>query len=198
MQVWRDRFLRYTSLRKIGHSFFQRDAIRLARDLIGTILVHRIRGKEYRARIVETEAYVGPLDLASHSSRGRTKRTEVLFGPPGHAYVYLIYGMYEMFNIVAYRAGSGQAVLIRAAEPLDNWKVDLSGPGKLARGLDISRSENGLDLTGNDLFLLRDPGYRPRIGRTRRIGVDYAKEWKDALLRFFDANSTALSARRRV
>jgi DNA-3-methyladenine glycosylase len=106
--------------------------------------------------------------------------------------------MYEMFNIVAYRAGSGQAVLIRAAEPLDNWKVDLSGPGKLARGLDISRSENGLDLTGNDLFLLRDPGYRPRIGRTRRIGVDYAKEWKDALLRFFDANSTALSARRRV
>jgi len=185
-------------MRKIGRSFFQRDAIRLARDLIGTILVHRIRGKEYRARIVETEAYVGPLDLASHSSRGRTKRTEVLFGPPGHAYVYLIYGMYEMFNIVAYRAGSGQAVLIRAAEPLDNWKVDLSGPGKLARGLNISRSENGLDLTGKDLYLLRDPGYRPRIGRTRRVGVDYAKEWKDAQLRFFDVNSEAVSARRFV
>ncbi|HET6365066.1 MAG TPA: DNA-3-methyladenine glycosylase [Nitrospirota bacterium] len=185
-------------MRKIGHSFFQRDAIRLARDLIGTILVRRIRGKEYRARIVETEAYVGPLDLASHSSKGRTKRTEVLFGPRGHAYVYLIYGMYEMFNIVAYRAGSGQAVLIRAAEPLDNWKVDLSGPGKLARGFKISRSENGLDLTGDALFLLHDPGYRPRIGRTRRVGVDYAKEWKDALLRFFDANSAAVSARRHV
>jgi len=198
MPVWREHFLRYPSLRKIGHSFFQRDASSLARDLIGTILVHRIRGKEYRARIVETEAYVGPLDLASHSSKGRTKRTEVLFGPPGHAYVYLIYGMYEMFNIVAHRAGSGQAVLIRAAEPLDNWKVDLSGPGKLARGLKISRSENGLDLTGDALFLLHDPGYRPRIGRTRRVGVDYAKEWKDALLRFFDANSAAVSARRLV
>jgi DNA-3-methyladenine glycosylase len=198
MPVWPEHFLRYISLRKIGHSFFQRDAAKLARDLIGTILVRRIRGKEYRARIVETEAYVGPLDLASHSSKGRTKRTEVLFGPPGHAYVYLIYGMYEMFNIVAYRADSGQAVLIRAAEPLGNWKVDLSGPGKLARGLKISRSENGLDLTGEALFLLHDPGYRPRIGRTRRIGVDYAKEWKYALLRFFDANSAAVSARRLV
>jgi DNA-3-methyladenine glycosylase len=195
MRVWRERSCRYTFLRKIGHSFFQRDAIKLARDLIGTILVHRIRGKEYRARIVETEAYVGPRDLASHSSKGRTKRTQVLFGPPGRAYVYLIYGMYEMFNIVAYRVGSGQAVLIRAAEPLDNWKVDLSGPGKLARGLDISRSKNGLDLTGDDLFLLHDPGYRPRIGRSRRIGVDYAKEWKNALLRFFDTNSAAVSVR---
>jgi len=187
-----------TFLRKIGHSFFQREAIKVARDLIGTILVRRIRGKEYRARIVETEAYVGPRDLASHSSKGRTKRTEVLFGPPGRAYVYLIYGMYEMFNIVVYRAGSGQAVLIRAADSLDNWKVDLSGPGKLARGFNISRSENGLDLTGDDLFLLRDPSYRPRIGRTRRIGIDYAKEWKDALLRFFDANSAAVSSRRLV
>jgi DNA-3-methyladenine glycosylase len=185
-------------LRKISHSFFQRDAIRLAQDLIGTILVHRIRGKEYRARIVETEAYVGPRDLASHSSRGRTKRTEVLFGPPGHAYVYLIYGMYEMFNIVAYRAGNGQAVLIRAAEPLDNWKVDLSGPGKLARGLKISRSENGLDLTGEHLFLLHNPGYRPRIRSTKRVGVDYAKEWKDAPLRFFDSDSAAVSARRLI
>ena len=192
------KFLRGTSLRKIGHSFFQRDAAKLARDLIGTILVHRVRGKEYRARIVETEAYVGTDDLASHSSKGRTKRTEVLYGPPGHAYVYLIYGMYEMFNIVTYKAGSGHAVLIRAAEPLDNWKIDLSGPGKLARGLNISRSENGLDLTGDNLFLLHDPGYQPRIRRTRRIGVDYAKEWKDALLRFFDANSAAVSAHRLV
>jgi DNA-3-methyladenine glycosylase len=199
MRVWlNEHLLRYTSLRKIGHSFFQRDASKVARDLIGKILVRRIRGKEYRARIVETEAYVGPRDLASHSSKGRTKRTEVLFGPPGHAYVYLIYGMYEMFNIVAYRAGSGQAVLIRAAEPLDNWKADLSGPGKLARGLAISRSENGLDLTGDELFLLHDSSHRPRIGRTRRIGIDYAKEWKDALLRFFDANSAAVSSRRLV
>lgn len=185
-------------LRKIGHTFYTRDAARLARDVIGAVLVHRVRGKEYRARIVEAEAYVGPHDLASHSSKGRTKRTEVMFGPAGRAYVYLIYGMYEMFNIVAGAAGSGQAVLIRAAEPLGDWKVDLSGPGKLTRAFKIKRSQNGLDLTNDRLFLLHDPDYRPRIKRTRRIGVDYAKEWKDVLLRFVDAKSNALSGRRAV
>jgi DNA-3-methyladenine glycosylase len=188
-------FLRRAFLKKLGHSFFRRDATKLARDLIGTVLVHLVRGKEYRARIVETEAYVGPHDLASHSSRGHTKRNEVLFGPPGHAHVYLIYGMYEMFNIVAGKTGTGQAVLIRAAEPLDNWQVDLSGPGKLTRALNIMRSENGLDLTGDKLFLLGDPDYRPRIKRASRIGVAYAKEWKDALLRFYDEKSPAVSKR---
>ncbi len=182
-------------MKKLGHTFFGRNAVTLARDLIGTVLVHRVRGKEYRARIVETEAYVGPHDLASHSSRGHTKRNEVLFGPPGHAHVYLIYGMYEMFNIVAGKTGKGQAVLIRAAEPLDNWKVDLSGPGKFTRALNIMLSENGLDLTGDRLFLLGDPDYRPRIKSTSRIGVDYAKEWKDAPLRFYDEKSPAVSKR---
>ncbi|MGE5172824.1 MAG: DNA-3-methyladenine glycosylase [Betaproteobacteria bacterium] len=182
-------------MKKLGHTFFRQDAVDLAQNLIGTILVHRVRGKEYRARIVETEAYVGPHDLASHSSKGRTERTEVMFGPAGHAYVYLIYGMYEMFNIVAGKQESAQAVLIRAAEPLDDWKADLSGPGKLTKALRITRSLNGLDLTGNRLFLLKDPRYRPRIKRTSRIGVDYAKEWKDALLRFFDENSPAVSRR---
>src|SRR5512136_2473227 len=112
---------RAITLNKLDRSFFQRDAEQLARDLIGAILVHRFRNREYRARIVEAEAYIGPHDLASHSSRGRTKRTEIMFGPAGHAYVYLIYGMYEMFNIVTGHTGSGQAVLIRAAEPLDGW-----------------------------------------------------------------------------
>ncbi|MGD0883407.1 MAG: DNA-3-methyladenine glycosylase [Thermodesulfovibrionales bacterium] len=181
------------SLRKLGHSFFQRSSVELGLDLIGKILVRRVRGREYRARIVETEAYVGPHDSASHASRGRTRRTEVMFGPAGHAYVYLIYGMYEMFNIVAGEEGDAQAVLIRAAEPLNGWKADLSGPGKLARGFAITRSDNGLDLTTNALFLLDDPDYRPRIARSKRVGVDYAKEWKDALLRFFDANSAAVS-----
>ena len=145
---------------------------------------------------METEAYVGPHDLASHSSRGRTKRTEVMFGPAGRAYVYLIYGMYTMFNIVAGAAGSGQAVLIRAAEPLGGWKVDLSGPGKLTRALKITRSLNGLDLTADRLFLLHDPDYRPRIKRTTRIGVEYAKEWRNALLRFVDVRRAAASGRR--
>jgi DNA-3-methyladenine glycosylase len=182
------------NMKKLNRSFFERPAIELAPDLIGKTIVRRMRGKEYRARIVEAEAYVGPHDLACHASRGRTKRTEVMFGPGGHAYVYLIYGMYEMFNIVAGREGDAQAVLIRAAEPLDGWKADLSGPGKLTRALRITRSQNGLDLTKNELFLL-DSAYRPKIVRSKRVGVDYAKEWKDALLRFFDANSPAVSRR---
>ncbi len=183
-------------MRKIGHAFYTRDAAVFARDLIGAVLVRRVRGKAYRARIVEAEAYVGPHDLASHSSRGRTKRTEVMFGPAGRAYVYLIYGIHEMFNIVAGETGSGQAVLIRAAEPLDGWRADLSGPGKLTRGFGITRSQNGLDLTTERLYLLHDPGYRPTIKKTRRIGVDYAKGWKQALLRFFDAKSAAVSGPR--
>ncbi len=184
-------------MKKLGHSFYRQNAAKLARALVGTILVRCIGNKIYRARIVETEAYVGPHDLASHSSKGRTKRTEIMFGPAGRAYVYLIYGMYEMFNIVAGTAGSGQAVLIRAAEPLDGWEADLSGPGKLTRAFRITRSDNGRDLTGDRIFLLRDPACRPRIGRSGRIGVEYAGPWKDVLLRFFDKKSPALSRRER-
>lgn len=180
-------------MKRLGRPFYRRDAEALARDLIGAVLVHRLRGRIYRARIVETEAYVGPHDLASHSSKGRTKRTEVMFGPAGHAYVYLIYGMYEMFNIVTGRTGSGQAVLVRAAEPLDGWQADLSGPGRLTRGLGIIRSHHGMDLTGDRLYLQSGSGARPRIRKTRRIGVDYAGAWKDRLLRFYDADSPAVT-----
>src|SRR4030081_773672 len=122
-------------LRKLDQSFFRRPAAELARDLIGKVLVRRFRGKEYRARIVETEAYVGAHDLACHASKGRTARTEVMFGQAGRAYVYLIYGMYTMLNIVAGETGEAAAVLVRAAEPLDGWQADLSGPGKLARAM---------------------------------------------------------------
>jgi DNA-3-methyladenine glycosylase len=173
---------------RLRHSFYSRPAIDLARDLIGTILVRRFRGREYRARIVETEAYVGSHDLACHASKGRTRRTEVMFGPAGRAYVYLIYGMYDMFNIVASHVDDPQAVLIRGAVPLDGWEADLRGPGKLARALRISRAQNGLDLVGNGLFLVRDPACKPQLVTTKRIGVDYAKEWKDALLRYVDAD----------
>jgi len=181
--------------RKISHSFYKRDAETLAHDLIGAIIVHHRRGRTYRARIVETEAYIGPHDLASHSSKGRTMRTEVMFGSAGRAYVYLIYGMYEMFNIVAGKMGSGQAVLIRAAEPLDDWDADLSGPGKLTRAIGITRSQNGLDLTGKRLYLLQNSRYRLRIRKAKRIGVDYAGEWKHRMLRFFDDNSAAVTHR---
>ena len=177
------------TLTKLDHAFFRRPAIELAPDLIGTILVRRVRGREFRARLIETEAYVGAHDLACHAAKGRTKRTEVMFGPAGHAYVYLIYGMYDMLNIVASAVDDPQAVLIRGAVPLDGWDADLSGPGKLTRALRITRAQNGLDLTGDKLFLLHDPDYRPQLVTTRRIGIDYAREWRDALLRFVDADS---------
>jgi DNA-3-methyladenine glycosylase len=179
--------------KKMSRSDFQQPADQVARGLIGAILV---RPGRYRARIVETEAYMGPEDLACHTSKGRTKRNEVMFGPAGHAYVYLIYGMYHMLNIVTGPLGSGQAVLIRAAEPLDGWEADLSGPGKLCRAMGITRAENGVDLTGADFYLTRDPEERSKIVSTARIGIDYARHWKDAPLRFHHATSGAVSGKK--
>jgi DNA-3-methyladenine glycosylase len=175
--------------------FYAKPAILLAQDLIGKIIVRRIRRKVFRARIVETEAYVGAHDLACHASKGRTRRTEVMFGPAGRAYVYLIYGMYDMFNVVAGEIDDPQAVLIRAAEPLDGWSADLSGPGKFARGLQITRTENGVALTHDRLHFLDRPEDRPKILATPRIGIDYAGEWKHELLRFLDPTSKALSSK---
>jgi len=185
---------RSTKLKKLPRSFYAREAERLAHDLIGTILVHRIDGEERRGRIVETEAYVGCQDLACHAAKGRTARTEVMFGKAGHAYVYLIYGIHDMLNIVSGAPGVAQAVLVRAAEPLSGWKANLSGPGNLAKGFGITRRHNGVDMTGDALFILTSRDAKPtRIVRTRRIGVEYAKEWKDAPLRFIDADSPAVS-----
>ncbi len=174
--------------------FYARDAETVARDLLGTTLVHRHNGLSQRSRIVETEAYIGTHDLASHASKGRTKRTEVMFGPPGRAYVYLIYGMYDMLNVVTGREGDAQAVLIRAVEPLENVTGKTDGPGKLTRALGITRDLNRHDLTEEPLWL--GPGTPPQeVITTTRIGIDYAKEWKDAPLRFYDAGSRFVSRR---
>lgn len=173
--------------------FYAQPALTLAQDLIGKVIVRRVRRKVFQARIVETEAYVGAHDLACHAAKGRTNRTEIMFGPPGRAYVYLIYGMYDMFNIVAGDVDDPQAVLIRAAEPLNGWSMDLSGPGKFARGLRITRADNGVVLTSDRLHLLDDPADRPQVVATTRIGIDYAREWKHELLRFLDPTSKALS-----
>jgi DNA-3-methyladenine glycosylase len=180
-------------VKKLARSFYRRPAIELAPHLVGKILVHRVGRREYRARIVETEAYVGEHDLACHASKGRTARTEVMFGRAGHAYVYFIYGMYDMLNVVASDVDDAQAVLIRAAEPLDGWKADLSGPGKLARAMKITGADNGVDLTGRKLFFIDDGAPRPKISRSKRVGVDYAGRWTHALLRFFDVESRAVS-----
>ena len=174
---------------RLGIPFFAQPALRLSAQLRGTILVKRVGDAIRRARLVEVEAYVGPKDLASHSSKGRTARTEVMFGGAGRAYVYFIYGMYWMFNVVAGRTGHAHAVLVRAAESLDGWDTDLTGPGKLSRALRITREHNGLELTGDDFHFEADPAYRPRIVRSKRIGVDYAGPWKDKLYRFVDVRN---------
>ncbi|HTL29336.1 MAG TPA: DNA-3-methyladenine glycosylase [Tepidisphaeraceae bacterium] len=185
------------SLRKLDRAFYQKPAEQLARDLIGKILVHHVNGKQLRGRIVETEAYIGEHDLACHASKGRTKRTEVMFGDAGHAYVYFIYGMYEMLNIVASHVGDAQAVLVRAAEPLDDWDENLTGPGRLARGFEITRADNAADLTGDRLFMLDDGSPTPRITRSKRINIDYAGHWKHRLLRFHATHSEAVSGPKR-
>jgi DNA-3-methyladenine glycosylase len=187
-EMFNARRIKRESCKKLPRSYFRRPATELARALIGKILVRRIRGKTRRARVVETEAYLGPHDLASHAAKGRTRRTEVLFGPAGRAYVYLIYGMYQMLNVVAGRVGEAQAVLIRAAKPLDGWRADLSGPGRLTRAFQVTRSEHGLDLAGDQLYFLDDPTHQARVVAAKRVGIDYAREWKDAPLRFLDAD----------
>jgi DNA-3-methyladenine glycosylase len=180
--------------RKLGLAFFRQGAEAVAERLVGKILVHRLAdGRVLRGRIVETEAYLGPKDLASHSSKGRTKRTEVMFGPPGRAYVYFIYGTYEMFNVVVGKAGEAEAVLIRGAEPLDGWEVNLAGPGRLARAFEIHRGQNHLRVFGSELFFV-DDGYVPgSVARSRRIGVDYARHWAERDLRFYDPKSKGVS-----
>ena len=180
---------------KLGREFYLRGAEVVALELIGKVIVHRVRGKELRARIVETEAYVGPHDLACHASKGRTKRTEVMFGEGGHAYVYFIYGMHEMFNVVTGGAGDAQAVLVRAAEAIGGWDedVNLSGPGRFARVMEIARTDNGRDLTADVLFFEEDWEWRGKIRRGARVGVDYAGAWKAEHLRFWDARSGAVS-----
>ena len=184
--------------KKLGRRFFVRDAEVVARELIGKVMVHRLAdGRELRARIVETEAYVGPHDLACHAAKGRTKRTEIMFGEGGHAYVYFIYGMHEMFNVVTGKEGDAQAVLVRAAEGVSGFegfseKVNLTGPGRFAKGMGIVRGDYGVDLTGEKMFFV-DDGWKGRVRRGVRVGVDYSGVWKEELLRFWDAGSGAVS-----
>ena len=180
--------------RRLRRAFYRTPATELAQALLGKVLVHRVGGRKVPARIVETEAYVGEHDLACHAAKGRTRRTEVMFGPAGFSYVYLIYGMYPMLNIVSGERGVAEAVLIRAAEPI-GWDADLSGPGKLCREMRITLADNALDLTKSGKLFLVDDGARatPRVATSKRVGVDYAGEWKDALLRFYDADSKAVS-----
>lgn len=161
-------------------------------------LVHRVGRGQRIGRIVETEAYLGPADQAAHSARGRTPRTEVMFGPPGRAYVYLVYGIWHCLNVVTAAEAVPHAVLLRALEPVDGLSGSASGPGRLCRAMGIDRRHNGLDLCAQRLWIARpSPPRSVRIGRSARIGVDYAGDWARRPWRFFDRDSPFVSGGRR-
>ena len=166
--------------------FYDRDTALVARELLGKHLVHVVDGEERVGRIVETEAYLGPHDLAAHSARGLTPRTAVMFGPPGHAYVYLIYGMHHCLNVVTGPEGHASAVLIRALEPVKNLGGRCSGPGLLCKAMAVDRRLNGHDLLSADLHITV-PTRQERLGIVKRprVGVDYAGIWAKRLLRFY-------------
>lgn len=182
--------------RKITRDFYARSTLTVARELIGMHLVHAQGRSIHAGRIVETEAYQGPRDLAAHSSRGRTTRTEVMFGPPGHAYVYFIYGFWHCLNIVTKAEGVPHAVLLRALEPVSGIDDKTWGPGLLCRAMHIDKKLNGADLCGDALWLERPPASSrrpPRIARSARIGVEYAGEWARRPWRFYDRDSRYVS-----
>jgi len=174
-------------LRKLPRDFYDRDTVAVARELLGKYLVRVARGVERVGRIVEVEAYLGPHDLAAHSSKGLTARTRVMFGPPGHAYVYMIYGMHFCMNVVTEREGHASAVLLRALEPVKNLRTSTRGPALLCRALGIDRRLNGHDFLSDDLCIAA-PEREPRVAivEAPRVGVDYAGyHWTRRLLRFY-------------
>lgn len=194
----------------LSRDFYGRDTLTAARDLLGREIVRVLPdGTRLRCRITETEAYIGRLDKACHAyGYKRTSRTETLFAPPGTAYIYLIYGMYHCLNFVTEGEGEPAAVLIRGAVPVENGdriaqnrfgrsleeltpyqrKNFLNGPGKLCRGLNLTRAQNGLDLTdpGGGLYVCSGSPPDPALVQTgKRIGIDYAEEAVDFPWRFY-------------
>ena len=179
---------------RLSARFYRRNAEAVARGLVGKCLVHG----ECAGIIVETEAYLGSEDLASHARFGPTPRNRVMFGPGGVSYVYLCYGVHEMFNVVSGPDGEAGAVLIRALELVFGADTDPAvarGPGKLTRALGLGREHNGVSLiTDPDLFIRKGRRIKPeRIARGPRIGIDYAGSWADAPLRFWLAGHPAVS-----
>lgn len=193
-------------------SFYKgNDVVRIAKALVGKVLVTGWGDGFTSGRITETEAYNGVVDKASHAYKGRTARTEVIFGPPGRAYIYLCYGLHQMFNIVTGDPGQAHAILIRAAEPLDGVELmarrtgkkagDPSiarGPGNLGRAFGFHTSQTGHSLMGPELFIY-DDGWKPPpvIGISPRIGVDYAGADAALPYRFYVKGSPFVSGKPR-
>lgn len=203
-------------MKKIERAFYDRDSVAVARELLGKKLVHEVNGVKLAAKIVEAEAYMGVTDRAAHSYGGRrTPRVEVMYGGPGYAYVFFVYGMHYCFNVVTRGEGIPQAVLIRAAEPaegldaiarnrygepLDNLTKNqvnnlTNGPGKLCRALGIDRTLNGEDLCGGRLYIEEGEKEPFRVSLSKRVGVDYAGEDKDRLWRFYIEGSKYVSVK---
>jgi DNA-3-methyladenine glycosylase len=181
-------------MRKLPRTFYDRDTVTVAQELLGMHLVHTGGGVERIGRIVEVEAYLGTHDLAAHSSRGLTERTKIMFGPPGHAYVYMIYGMHFCMNVVTEEEGHASAVLLRALEPVKNVEGRTQGPGLLCRALHIDKAQNGHDLVSDELYIAHSGSHRKiTIVKRPRIGVDYAGHWARRLLRFYVKGSTFVS-----
>ncbi len=194
--------------RKLPREFYAQPVLTVARQCIGKILVHRTSEGEAAGRIVEAEAYRGPQDLAAHSARGLTKRTTAMFGPPGHAYVFLLYGASWAMNLVVASEGKPHAVLIRALEPVRGLELMVrrrnkpatsreltNGPGKLTSALAITGADYGRDLCGDELFLEEGDVEiaRGKIGRSPRINVDYAGEWAALPWRFYERGNRYVS-----
>lgn len=173
----------------LPRAFYEQSTIRVAKELLGKFLVRRTTRGSIETKIVEVEAYVGPRDKACHASKGRTKRTEVMFGPAGFTYVYLIYGMYHCLNLVTERIDFPAAVLIRGLEILDEEHVPvrIDGPGRVCRFLQLDRTHNELDVTRGEIIWVEDRGFTiapKHIQALPRIGVDYAGEWAEKPWRF--------------
>lgn len=171
----------------LTHSFYNKSTLEVAKRLLGCVLVRKIGRTEIRATIVETEAYCGEDDLASHASKGRTPRTELMYGQAGHTYVYMIYGMYHCLNVVTEKKNFPAAVLVRgvSVERVEFGKTN--GPGKLCKFLEIDRRLNGHDITaGKKLWIEKGPHkiLPEDITANKRIGIDYAKHCKEYLWRF--------------
>jgi len=191
---------------KLDRGFYDRPTLKVASDLIGKVLVRRLNGRNLAGKIVETEAYIGPSDLASHAFRGKTPRTSVMFGPPGVSYVYMIYGVYFCLNAVTESEGFPAAVLIRAVEPLENIRIMrshrynpphdtniASGPGKLCMAMSIDKSLNAVDLASRKLWIEERSLKVDRIETGPRIGIDYAGEYKDKPWRFYESGNAHVS-----
>ena len=173
-------------MHKLLYPFYNRDTVDVARDLLGKLLIHSIENNRVIGRIVEVEAYIGPHDLASHSSKGCTKRNQVMFGPPGRAYVYLIYGRWFCMNVVTGAPGYGSAVLLRALEPVQNVSERTQGPGLLCKAMGIDMRLNGCDMMSDTLYIAAPIETEPfMIVERPRVGVAYAGEWAAKALRFY-------------